>query len=84
MQVVSAVFVQQTMKMANSDEELAFRQKEKEKLDVESKVSKKAFVLLQRSSTTPAPTIPTEKSPQLQAEDCQLRQEGEEAFPAHG
>ena len=29
-EVVSAVFVQQTMKMANSDEELAFRQKEKE------------------------------------------------------
>lgn len=33
-QVVGAVFVQQTMKMANSDEELAFRQKERETLGI--------------------------------------------------
>eukprot|EP00434_Breviolum_minutum_P014696 symbB.v1.2.012960.t1/scaffold906.1/size153294/5 len=38
--VVSAVFVQQTMKMANSDEELAFRQKEKETASYARKVRK--------------------------------------------
>lgn len=38
--VVGAVFVQQTMKMANSDEELAFRQKEKETASYARKVRK--------------------------------------------
>ncbi|CAK9054036.1 Zinc transporter ZupT [Durusdinium trenchii] len=38
--VVGAVFVQQTMKMANSDEELAFRQKERETANYARKVRK--------------------------------------------
>lgn len=77
-QVVSAVFVQQTMKMANSDEELAFRQKEKEKLDVEcTRENAATTITISAIITLATAGIAT-------AEDCQLRPEGEEALPAYG